>query len=187
MTRIYNRTVQKTKRQRLRNDATKAERLLWWRLRGKQLDGMKFLRQYGVGEFVIDLYCPAAKLAVEADGESHFDPTSREYDDKRQAFLESFGIRVLRFANPEVYKQLDAVIEEICRVAKERVARLGNDPPESPFAKGGSSAPLLIKEGVGGGRGTARRTPSENDPPESPLVKGGGDDPPVFPLAKGGG
>ena len=151
MTRIYNRTPHKAKRQRLRNDATKAERLLWWRLRGKQIDGMKFRRQYGVGEFVIDLYCPAAKLAVEVDGESHFDPASRLRDDKRREFIELFGIRVLRFTNPQVYEQLDAVIEEIWRVAKERIVRMENDPPVSPLVKGGGDDPPLFPLGKGGG------------------------------------
>ena len=198
MTRIYNRTVQKSKRQRLRNEATKAERLLWWRLRGKQLDGMKFRRQYGVGEYVIDLYCPEVKLAIEVDGESHFDPTSRLHDERRLAFLESLGIRVIRFTNPQAYGQLDAVIEEIWRVAKERIAGRGNDPPESPLGKGGGDrpvspftnggglAPLLNKEGVGGGRNTAKLAPAGNDPPWSPLGKGGGD-PPESPLIKRGG
>jgi len=150
MTRVYNRKAQKPLRQRVRNDAPKAERLLWWRLRAKQLDGLKFRRQYGIGDYVIDLYCPAAKLAVEVDGESHFDPVAETKDAGRQAFTESFGIRVLRFINPQVYKNLDLVVEEIWRVAKERVSPCQDDPPESPLGKGGGA------------------------PPQSPLMKGGG-------------
>ena len=150
MTRVYNRKAQKPLRQRLRNDAPKAERLFWWRLRAKQLDGLKFRGQYGIGDYVIDLYCPAAKLAVEVDGESHFDPVAETKDAGRQAFTESFGIRVLRFINPQVYKNLDLVVEEIWRVAKERVSPCQDDPPESPLGKGGG------------------------DPPLSPLMKGGG-------------
>lgn len=129
---------------------TKAERLLWWRLRGKQVDGLKFRRQYGVGDYVIDLYCPAAKLAVEVDGESHFDPIAEAKDAGRQAFIESFDIQVLRFINPQVYKNLDWVVEEIWRVAVERASELRKNPPVSPLMKGGG------------------------DPPVSPLVKGGG-------------
>jgi len=150
MTRVYNRKVQKKLRQRLRNEAPKAERLLWWRFRGKQVDGLKFRRQYGVGNYVIDLYCPEAKLAVEVDGESHFDPVAEANDARRQEFIESFGIHVLRFTNPEVYEQLDAVVDEIWRVAKERVLKLRRDPPLSPLEQGGG------------------------DPPDSPLGKGGG-------------
>jgi len=127
-----------------------------------------------VGSYVVDVYCPEAKLAVEVDGESHFDPASRIHDEKREEFLKSFGIRVLRFTNPEVYGQLDAVIEEIWRVANERIARTGNDPLLSPLEKGGGSAPLFNKEGVGGGRARSNLSVTDNYPPESPLMKGGG-------------
>jgi len=149
VTRLYNRKVQKKLRQSLRNDAPKAERLLWWRFRGRQVDGLKFRRQYGVGDYVIDLYCPAAKLAVEVDGESHFDPVAEGKDARRQAFIESFGILVLRFKNPEVYDSLDWVVDEIWRVATERASMLSKDPPQSPLSKGGSNAePLYIKGGA---------------------------------------
>lgn len=137
MTRIYNRPSQKQTRRRLRKEAPKAERLLWWRLRGRQLDGVKFRRQYGVGKYVIDLYCPAAKLAVEADGESHFEPAARLDDAEPQAFIESLGIRVLRFTNPQVYDKLDTVVEEIWRVVRERVSQVESNPPQTPLGKGG--------------------------------------------------
>ncbi len=137
MTRIYNRKAQTPTRRRLRREAPKAERLLWWQLRGKQLDGLKFRRQYGVGEYVIDLYCPAAKLAVEADGESHFEPAARLDDAQRQAFIESLGIRVLRFTNPQVHDKLDGVVEEIWRVVGERVSQVEGNPPQSPLGNGG--------------------------------------------------
>jgi len=149
MTRVYNRKIQKPVRQRLRNDAPKAERLLWWRLRGKQVDGLKFRRQYGVGDYVIDLYCPAAKLAVELDGESHFDPVPEAKDAQRQAFIESFGIHVIRFTNPEVYKHLDVVVEEIWRVAKERVSRRQEDLPESPLGKSGRRMGVSLRPSIG--------------------------------------
>ena len=137
MTRIYNRKAQTSLRRKLRSESPKAERLLWWRLRGRQLDGLKFRRQYGVGEYVIDFFCPTARLAVEVDGESHFTPIAESQDAKRQAVIESLGIRVLRFTNPQVYDGLDAVVDEIWRVAREPVAGLAGDPPQSPLCKGG--------------------------------------------------
>jgi very-short-patch-repair endonuclease len=178
----------------LRNDATKAERLLWWQLRGKELDGLKFRRQYGVGEYVIDLYCPGAKLAIEVDGENHYEPRAELLDAKRQAFIESFGIRVLRFTNPQVYDDLDGVIEEIWRIATER-ALLLKTPLNPPLVRGEATvpsvvrgealAPLLDKEGVGGGQITnAPRKVTHNDPPVSPLIKGGGFRPPLVPPCK---
>ena len=137
MTRIYNRREHTSTRRNLRADSPKAERILWWRLRNGQLDGLKFRRQYGVGEYVIDLYCPAAKLAVEVDGESHFEPSARPVDAKRQAYIESLSIRVLRFTNPQVYDSLDEVLQEIWRVARERLAASKRNPPQSPLGKGG--------------------------------------------------
>ena len=150
MTRIYNRKAQTPMRRKLRSESPKAERLLWWRLRGRQLDGLKFRRQYGVGEYVIDFFCPNARLAVEVDGESHFAPRAESQDAKRQAFIESSGIRVLRFTNPQVYDGLDAVVDEIWRVARERVAEFEKNPPQSPLVTGA------------------------DDPPQSSLAKGGG-------------
>ncbi len=61
-----------------------AERLLWSRLRGKLIAGYKFRRQYSVESFVIDFYCPQAKLAIEVDGESHYRSGAEEYDRLRQ-------------------------------------------------------------------------------------------------------
>ena len=99
MTKLYNRTSEKAKRQQLRRNMTKAEFLLWQKLKGKQLEGVKFRSQYGVGQFVVDFYCTELKLAIEIDGESHFQDGAQEYDQERQAFIESVGIRFLRFTN----------------------------------------------------------------------------------------
>ncbi len=72
MTKAYNRTEEKTKRRMLRRSMPRPEAILWARLRDRQLGGQKFRRQYSVGNFVIDFFCPELKLAVEIDGESHF-------------------------------------------------------------------------------------------------------------------
>ncbi len=58
-------------RQYLRNNVTETEVILWSRLKGKQLLGYKIRRQYGVGKYAIDFYCPQLKLGIEIDGESH--------------------------------------------------------------------------------------------------------------------
>ena len=99
MTRFFNKPTEKEKRLSLRNDMPAAETFIWSKLRRKQIHGFKFRRQYGVGPYVIDFYCPALKLAVEIDGDSHFSADAKNYDEQRQAFIESFGIRFLRFTN----------------------------------------------------------------------------------------
>ena len=72
MTDFYNREIEKDKRQELRNSMPKAEVLLWIRLKGRQLLGCKFRRQYSIGAFVMDFYSPEIKLGIELDGDSHF-------------------------------------------------------------------------------------------------------------------
>jgi very-short-patch-repair endonuclease len=114
----------------------KAEVLLWVRLKGRQVLGCKFRRQYSVGPYVIDFYCPALKLAIELDGDSHFRAGANAYDAERQVFIESFGIRVLRFLNTDIYENMDGVLEVIVRGIQERLREPGH-PPLTPPSEGG--------------------------------------------------
>ncbi len=91
----------------LRKTPTEAERLLWKYLRRRQLDGHRFRRQHPIGPYVVDLYCFEARLAIELDGGQHSEQTER--DAERTAFLESEGVRVLRFWNSEVLGDIEAV------------------------------------------------------------------------------
>lgn len=99
----------------LRSNATQPERALWYRLRRSQLGGLKFRRQHVVGPFIVDFYCPAKRLVVEVDGESHVG--RGEEDAKRDAFLRLRGMTVLHVTNDDVLHDLDAVCEAILRVA----------------------------------------------------------------------
>jgi len=113
MTTIYNKTSEKEKRRQLRNNMTRAERLLWSQLKGKKISNTRFLRQYGVGSYVIDFYSPQVRLAVEIDGATHSSEDQKEYDTQRQSEIETLGIHFLRFTNQEVYYYLDSVLEKI--------------------------------------------------------------------------
>jgi very-short-patch-repair endonuclease len=113
MTKLYNKTSEKDKRQLLRNNMPPAEQLVWARLKGKQVENCKFRRQYSVGAFVIDFYTVEIKLAIEIDGDSHFSDGAEIADRERQSFIESSGIRFLRFTNRQVYEELDGIIEAI--------------------------------------------------------------------------
>jgi very-short-patch-repair endonuclease len=132
MTEFFNRSDETPKRRALRNDMPRAEVILWSRLKGRQLLGCKFRRQYGVGAFVIDFYSPGVQLGIELDGDSHFQEGRPEYDRRRQAFIESFGIKILRFLNEEIYENLDGVLELIAREIIER-----RTPPSPPLTKEG--------------------------------------------------
>jgi very-short-patch-repair endonuclease len=116
MTKLYNKTSEKYKRQLLRNNMPPAEKILWAKLRDKQIENCKFRRQYSIDAFVVDFYIPQLKLAIEIDGDSHYQDGIPEYDRERQAFLEEKGMKVLRFTNQEIYQDLDGVLEAIRQV-----------------------------------------------------------------------
>ena len=82
-------------------------------LQHSNLGGYKFRRQHSVGAYILDFYCPAEKLSIELDGDSHFTDDAIEYDRERTAYLNALNIRVLRFLNTDVYDNLDVVCERI--------------------------------------------------------------------------
>ena len=118
MSGVFSSASEKKLRQKLRKSMPKAEIILWSRLRRKQLRGTRFRRQHSVGPYVIDFYCPALKLAIEVDGESHTE-TKKPYDDMRQHHIERYGIRFLRYTNSDVYENLDGVLNNIWATIKE--------------------------------------------------------------------
>ena len=103
----------------------KAEVILWSKLQKRQVLGFKFRRQYSVGPYVLDFYCPIAKLAIEVDGNSHFQKDAPEYDRNRQASIEQLGIRFLRFTNLEIHKSLEGALEAITGALKETEKQVG--------------------------------------------------------------
>ena len=113
MAKIHNRKYLKDRRKELRNNLTSAEAALWSLLKGKQLKGRKFRRQHSIGNYIVDFYCPAEKLAIELDGDGHFTSGGWEDDQEREEFLENQGIRVIRFENDEVFLATESVLEEI--------------------------------------------------------------------------
>jgi len=110
---INNLPEMKPFRRKLRKNMTAAEVALWLMIKNKQLDGERFLRQYSIGHFVVDFYCPKYKLAVELDGEVHFTDEAEAYDKERTEFLNSVGVRVLRFENFEVFQYPMRTLDEI--------------------------------------------------------------------------
>jgi very-short-patch-repair endonuclease len=103
----------KSLRQSLRSSQTDAERYLWSRLRSNQLLGLRFFRQYSLGRFILDFYCPTIKLAIELDGGQHAEENHIESDQVRTDFLKENGVRVLRFWNNDVLKDIDSVLQKI--------------------------------------------------------------------------
>ena len=123
MTRIFNRHKDIDKRRFLRNNMTKPEIILWSRLKNRQMGGERFLRQYGVEQYVLDFYCPRLRLAIEIDGPSHLVDGADEYDKDRQEHIEAFGIQFLRFSNKEVSDNLNDVCDRIYEKIEQINAR----------------------------------------------------------------
>ena len=103
----------------LRRDMPPAERRLWF-------DGLstlphKFRRQRPIGAYIVDFYCAAAKLVIELDGATHDDPHAQQRDLLRTKYLESVGLKVIRFANLDVMTNLEGVVFEIDRVVRGRM------------------------------------------------------------------
>jgi len=110
---LYNDPARKTERRRLRKNATDAEVKLWSILRGRRMAGFKFFRQYGVGPYVLDFYCPERRLAVEVDGGQHAEAHGLQHDAERDGYLSKQGIRVIRLWNNEVLQNADGVTHRI--------------------------------------------------------------------------
>jgi very-short-patch-repair endonuclease len=98
---------------KLRARATPHERELWRALKELPLEGTHFRRQAPIGPFVVDFFCPAARLIIELDGGHHGEDQNVEKDRERQLWLEQEGYRVIRFWNSEVASNLTAVFEHI--------------------------------------------------------------------------
>lgn len=88
------------------------EKILWQKLRAKQMYGYKFRRQYGIDRFVVDFYCSQVKLAIEVDGDTHYGQ-NKEADSIRQKYIESLKISFLRFTNREIMENINGVVERI--------------------------------------------------------------------------
>ena len=123
MTFNFNRRRERDKRKSLRSSATDAEKKLWRHLKAKQ-SGAKFRRQYSVDAYVLDFYAAQLRLAIEIDGDSHFNPAAIAYDQERTAYLEAFGIEVMRFTNLEIVENIEAVLEKIAGAIKRKTRDL---------------------------------------------------------------
>jgi len=96
----------------LRREMTLPEGVLWQVLR-KRPAGMKFRRQHPIGRCIVDLYCPAARLVVEVDGEAHSMGNNPQRDEGRDAWLKQQGLRVVRFSALDVMRDLESVVTAI--------------------------------------------------------------------------
>ena len=129
----YNREL-KERARRLRTQMIDSERALWERLRRKQVQAVQFYRQKPIGNYIVDFYAPKAKIVVEVDGSQHMESEQAARDLERDAFLASQGLRVLRFDDLQVVKEIEGVMEVIFQAISGSV---DGNPPNAPLRKGG--------------------------------------------------
>lgn len=107
------------KARQLRNKMTPEEKILWEKLKGKQICNVRFRRQHPLNVFIVDFYCHEAKLVVELDGKIHLQ--QKEYDKGRTAEIEKFDIEVIRFTNQEVETNIERIVKLITEKVQNRL------------------------------------------------------------------
>jgi ATP-dependent helicase HrpA/adenine-specific DNA-methyltransferase len=140
----FNRSKLKTERaHKLRREATDVERWVWQRLRRAQIDGASFRRQHPAGNYILDFYCPALRLAIELDGGQH--ATAVQRDRVRGAWLSRQGVTLLRFWNSDVIGNLSGVMEVIAaKISELKMKHTASSSrwtptPTLPLSGGGSA------------------------------------------------
>ena len=103
----------KTLARQLRKNMTDAERLLWSKIRRKQICQYQFYRQKIIGNYIVDFYCPKARLVIEVDGGQHYSEEGVEFDKLRDEYLANLGLNVLRMSNMDILQNIDGTLEYI--------------------------------------------------------------------------
>lgn len=99
----------------LRKNMTKQERILWTFLRKKNINNLKFRRQYPIGNYIVDFICNEKKLIIEIDGGQHNENKNITYDQERTKYLESKGYKVIRFWNNDIDNNIEEVYLDILK------------------------------------------------------------------------
>jgi very-short-patch-repair endonuclease len=116
----------------LRRNQTEAEKKLWSVLRNRQLNGVKFRRQFPVGGYIVDFYCPEYKLGIEADGGQHYQDEWKVRDELRTITLNNLGVEVIRFSDWEILNNIGGVYEVIQKSIEKRRKKFSPSPQSSP-------------------------------------------------------
>jgi very-short-patch-repair endonuclease len=112
----------------LRNNMTFAELKLWELLKNKQVQGLRFRAQHPIDIFIADFYCHSLKLVIEVDGGVHLSPEQKEYDIGREAEINHWGIKIIRFTNDEIEKEIDEALKIINIICNKRKLGDGKSP-----------------------------------------------------------
>jgi very-short-patch-repair endonuclease len=105
----------------LRKRVTPAEKIIWKRLKGKNIKGVKFRRQQPIGRYIADFYCHKIRLVIEIDGPIHFRKDRKEHDESRSTWMNRYDIKVIRFTNDEVTYHIGKVMKTIREEISQRL------------------------------------------------------------------
>jgi len=119
-TELLRKRLHRDRARELRKRSTPAEEALWKILRNRRLSRFKFRRQHPWGPYILDFYCPQARVAIELDGDYHTDPDQVELDEDRLAELTVHDIRVVRFWNSKVLDDPEGVLDELVAILRRR-------------------------------------------------------------------
>ncbi len=132
---LYNHKTLKERRRELRKNQTPAEKLLWKHICKDKIFGLRFLRQYGVGPYILDFYCAKIRLGIELDGEVHKEKERKIYNKDREEYLKTLDIHIIRFWNNEVLKDIKGVLNKLHNKIKSLIKNSSHPPFK---VKGGS-------------------------------------------------
>ena len=102
-----------TRARNLRKESTAQEKIIWNLIRNRQLNGLKFVRQYPIGRYIADFACRQKKIVIELDGGQHNELEAIKYDKERTDYIVSQGYRVIRFWNNDIDSNLEGVYEKL--------------------------------------------------------------------------
>ena len=115
MTEIYNKKEAENNRRKLRKNQTKEELVFWAHVKNRRLGGYKFRRQYSIGKYIVDFYCPECRLIIEIDGGQHCEEKNIKKDDLRTKYFESLGMKVRRYTNIDIKNNLNSVLDDLLK------------------------------------------------------------------------
>lgn len=127
MTKLFNKRKFQAFRSELRGRMTKSEALLWKYIKNDNL-GFRFRRQHGIGNYIVDFYCPKLKLAIEIDGLTHAEQKVFEKDQRKERFIKENSITLKRYSDTQIFNDLDNVLMDIENTCKE-IASTPATPP----------------------------------------------------------
>jgi very-short-patch-repair endonuclease len=126
---LYNNKTLRERRRELRSRQTETEKILWEYISKNKIKSLRFLRQYSIGPYILDFYCPKIRLGIELDGGVHDKKETKLYDKDREKYLRGLDVSVIRFWNNDVLKNTKAVLDKLLNKIEQLSNKHKSPPP----------------------------------------------------------